>query len=491
MQRNNNKDEPKQTETTKVAQDSAALPKIAPKSPSKIFSSATTESPYMQSTLDYTADGISCTKLYAKDLGMNLLENSAINIGLATETGPILWTDSGVNELKSADTELKSMLTQDEALTNFALNVANNSETDKSYHLYVDYNTPMQDTKVQIYNETGKMTPDRHETIAMPWWAGFSKGYFGNYAIGNFDKAELNITNDQYNLRLVKTLKVAAHSVATFSFKALNMPLTILGLQGYNHKVEDGKFNLDKILDLGSGFFGNIFAALIYPVLYVFEYLTKLIHSPLVAMILMILLIKLILVYSSYSSYSFGKELSETMKSMSSAKTPEEVRDLFTGNKKLNIKSKIVSIVIKFALLIIFYNVFKMSAMFVKVPFLWIQDLSAPDPLMFTNLFGLIPDNPITNFLPKLSVLPVLVAGTLLAEMYSKGSFKTPNSSPNDQYIIMGVMSIFIAFIFSRMQAVICIYILVNTLTENLQNNIFDRIDNRTKGIKSVKSIKA
>jgi YidC/Oxa1 family membrane protein insertase len=93
---------------------------------------------------------------------------------------------------------------------------------------------------------------------------------------------------------------------------------------------------------------------------------------------------------------------------------------------------------------------------------LWIKDLSAPDPLLVTNLFGLLPFHP-PGFL-ALGVLPVLLGITMWVQ-------QKLNPAPMDevQKQVFAFMPWIFMFIMAPFAAGLQLYWVTNNLVSILQ----------------------
>lgn len=101
-------------------------------------------------------------------------------------------------------------------------------------------------------------------------------------------------------------------------------------------------------------------------------------------------------------------------------------------------------------------------------PFLWLKDLSAPDPTAIGNLFGLLPwaaetvkDIPILGFIIGIGILPLLYGGT----MFVSQSMGTPPTDPMQRRMIMFLPLIFM-FVFGGLAGGLVMYFVWNMLLQ-------------------------
>lgn len=101
-------------------------------------------------------------------------------------------------------------------------------------------------------------------------------------------------------------------------------------------------------------------------------------------------------------------------------------------------------------------------------PFIWLQDLAAPDPTAIGNLFGLLPwsaqsvkNIPILGFIIGIGVLPLLYGGT----MFVSQSMGTPPTDPMQRKMIMFLPFIFM-FVFGGLAGGLVMYFVWNMLLQ-------------------------
>ena len=101
-------------------------------------------------------------------------------------------------------------------------------------------------------------------------------------------------------------------------------------------------------------------------------------------------------------------------------------------------------------------------------PFMWMADLSAPDPTAIGNLFGLLPwaaeavkDIPILGIIIGIGILPLLYGGT----MFVSQSMGTPPTDPMQRRMIMLLPVIFM-FVFGGLAGGLVMYFVWNMLLQ-------------------------
>jgi len=101
-------------------------------------------------------------------------------------------------------------------------------------------------------------------------------------------------------------------------------------------------------------------------------------------------------------------------------------------------------------------------------PFLWLQDLAAPDPTAIGNLFGLLPwaaesvkSIPILGFIIGIGILPLMYGAT----MFVSQSMGTPPTDPMQRKMIMFLPLIFM-FVFGGLAGGLVMYFVWNMLLQ-------------------------
>jgi len=148
------------------------------------------------------------------------------------------------------------------------------------------------------------------------------------------------------------------------------------------------------------------------------------------------------------------------------------------NNKNLNIRLKIVSVIVKLASFMIFWRVFSNSPLFYGAKFLWINNLALVDQLSITNLFGLLKYN--VPLLPNASLLSLITIALFYFEIKTRNTNLTAEQAQQNQMSILVILVVFL-FGVSNMPAVFCLYLLINNLLDHLQNYVFSMLKNNSK----------
>ena len=129
----------------------------------------------------------------------------------------------------------------------------------------------------------------------------------------------------------------------------------------------------------------------------------------------------------------------------------------------------------------VFYGLYK--TLFVTIEmrhepfFLWINDLSAPDPTAIGNLFGLIPIS--TDALAAIPLLGVVLTVGVLPILYglTMWALQSMNPPPTDetQKLIFGFLPIIFTFVFAGFAAGLVIYWVWSNFLSMIQQYIIMR----------------
>ena len=159
------------------------------------------------------------------------------------------------------------------------------------------------------------------------------------------------------------------------------------------------------------------------PIFYALSFLQDYVGNFGVAILLLTVLIKLLffqLANKSYVSMSAMRKLQPKMVALreryadDKQKQQQEMMKMYQ-EEKVNPVSGCLPMLIQIPVFFALYKVLFVSIEMRQAPFFgWVQDLSAPDPLLITNLFGLIPFDP-PGFL-AIGVWPLLMGITMYAQ---------------------------------------------------------------------------
>ena len=179
-----------------------------------------------------------------------------------------------------------------------------------------------------------------------------------------------------------------------------------------------------------------------------------------VAILMLTLLIKLIffpLANKSYRSMSAMKKLQPEMTRIreqagdDKMRMQKEMMELYK-KEKVNPMSGCLPILVQIPVFFALYKVLFVSIEMRHAPFFgWIQDLSAPDPLTFVNLFGLLPFDPPT-FL-AIGVWPLLMGITMFLQ-----TKLNPQPADPVQAKVMLFLPLMFIFLFATFAAGLVIY---------------------------------
>ncbi len=244
-------------------------------------------------------------------------------------------------------------------------------------------------------------------------------------------------------------------------------------LQSYEASPEDGGlgvYDFDKAVDWGHLFF------LTRPIFYTLNFFGDLIGNFGVAILILTLIIKLILfpvANKGYESMSKMKKLQPEVKKLQDRykddkmKMQQEMMALYK-KEKMNPMAGCFPILLQMP---IFYALYKTLFVTIELrhqPFLYISDLSAPDPTTIFNLFGLLPFDPtalpLIGAILGIGFLPVLMGVSMWFQM----KLNPPPTDPV-QAQIFGLMPFVFVFIFAPFAAGLVLYWFWNTFLGILQ----------------------
>ncbi|MDA0708507.1 MAG: membrane protein insertase YidC [Proteobacteria bacterium] len=179
-----------------------------------------------------------------------------------------------------------------------------------------------------------------------------------------------------------------------------------------------------------------------------------------IAILLLTVVIKAILfpmANKQYESMGRMKKLQPKMQTLKEkfgddrAKMQQETMKLYK-DEKVNPLASCLPIFIQIPIFFSLYKVLYVTIDMRHAPFFgWIRDLSAPDSMLVTNLFGLIPWEP-TGFL-AIGILPVLMGVT----MYGQQKLNPPMADPIQQKVF-NLMPIMFTFILAGFSVGLVIY---------------------------------
>ena len=221
---------------------------------------------------------------------------------------------------------------------------------------------------------------------------------------------------------------------------------------------------------------GSMFFWLTKPFFFILSWINGYVGNFGVSILILTVLVKALffpIQNKAYQSMAKMRELAEPMK-----KIREEIEDKqeqqrklaeLYREKKVNPVGGCLPILIQIP---VFYGLYK--TLFVTIEmrqepfFLWIKDLSAPDPTAIGNLFGLLPIP--TDTVTSIPFIGALLAVGVLPILYgiSMWALQSLNPPPTDdtQKMIFGLMPIVFTFVFAGFAAGLVIYwVWSNTLS--------------------------
>ncbi len=244
-------------------------------------------------------------------------------------------------------------------------------------------------------------------------------------------------------------------------------------LQSYEAKVEDGGlgvYDFDKAVDWGHLFF------LTRPIFYTLNFFGDLTGNFGVAILILTLIVKLLLfplANKSYESMSKMKKLQPEIKKLQERyaddkmKMQQEMMTLYK-KEKMNPMAGCLPVLFQMPIFFALYKTLFVTIELRHQPFLYISDLSSPDPTTIFNLFGLLPFDPtalpLIGGVLAIGFLPLLMG----AAMWFQMKLNPPPTDPV-QAQIFGLMPFVFVFIFAPFAAGLVLYWFWNTFLGILQ----------------------
>ena len=196
------------------------------------------------------------------------------------------------------------------------------------------------------------------------------------------------------------------------------------------------------------------------PIFYILHFFYGLVGNYGVAILMLTLLVKLIffpLANKSYKAMSAMKKLQPEMTRIreqagdDKMRMQKEMMELYK-KEKVNPMSGCLPILVQIPVFFALYKVLFVSIEMRHAPFFgWIQDLSAPDPTSFVNLFGLIPFDP-PAFL-MIGIWPLLMGLTMFLQ-----TKLNPQPADPIQAKVMLFLPLMFIFLFATFAAGLVIY---------------------------------
>ncbi len=297
-------------------------------------------------------------------------------------------------------------------------------------------------------------------------WAGFSDKYwlsaiiFECSSIKKISFINKNVGDRKYiESRIIENslnITAGAKSAITKNFVYLGAK-DIFTLDDYIDKYNIRLF--DKTIDFG------IFYFLTKPILLTLRFIHNFIPNYGLAIIMLTILIRVAMLPLGNKSYRMMNRMKEMQPKMDELKAKFGT-DKIAMNKgmielykkeKVNPFATFIPILIQIPIFFALYKVLYISIEIRQSPFIWLQDLSAPDPTSLFNLFGFLPfDMP--SFL-QVGILPIFVGLTMWLQQIMS------YSGPTNEYTkIMKYMPLFFTFLFASFPSGLMIYWSINNL---------------------------
>lgn len=228
-------------------------------------------------------------------------------------------------------------------------------------------------------------------------------------------------------------------------------------LQDYQKSMNVPDF--DKAVDWGNFWF------LTRPYFFVLDYFGQVTASFGLAILIMTVLVKIVLyplLNQSFSAMSKMRKLQPKMKEIQErfaadkARQQQEMMQLYQ-REKVNPLAGCLPILIQIPIMYALYKVLTVTIELRHAPFLWIHDLSARDPLMLGNLFGLLNFDPVSvpflGFFLGVGMWAMIYGVTMYAS-------QAMSAQPTDatQAMIFKFMPVIVTFMFSAAAVGLVIY---------------------------------
>ena len=247
-------------------------------------------------------------------------------------------------------------------------------------------------------------------------------------------------------------------------------------LRHYEGPVEDGGLSIldfDKAVDWGNFFF------LTRPIFWLLHFFAQVTGNYGVAILLLTLCIKAVLfplANKSYKSMAGMRKVQPEMKKLQEKYGDDKMKqqqEMMALYKKHNINplAGCLPILMQMPIFFALYKVLFVTIELRHEAFLYINDLTAPDPAVLLNLFGLAPwdvaNLPLVGQFLSIGLLPILMAITMFFQM----KLNPPPADPM-QARIFAFMPLIFLFIFAPFPAGLVLYWFWNTFLGALQQYV-------------------
>ncbi len=237
------------------------------------------------------------------------------------------------------------------------------------------------------------------------------------------------------------------------------------------YKTEQNIDRFDLLIDWGWFYFFT------KPLFWAIDYFYHLLGNFGLSILLVTVLVKLVffpLANRSYVSMSKMKKIQPEMLALrdqykdDKMKQQQELMELYK-REKINPVAGCLPVLIQIPVFFALYKVIYVSIEMRHAPFFgWIRDLSAPDPTSFTNLFGLLPFEPLPFLV--IGIWPLIMGVTMFLQMKM-------NPEPTDpaQKIIFTWMPVLFTFLLASFPAGLVMYWAWNNLLSITQQWVIMR----------------
>lgn len=313
-------------------------------------------------------------------------------------------------------------------------------------------------------------------------WAGFSdkywlsalipQGYKPGVEISNYAKNKLSRFQISFLSPEFVVTKGQERSTDTLLFAGAK---ELTRLDHYAKKYEITLF--DRAVDFGALYF------ITKPIFQLLSYFYGKIGNFGLAILLLTVLIKILLFPLAQKGFRGMNRLKEMQPKITELKErlkdqPQEFQkqllELYK-KEKVNPMAGCLPILLQIPVFFALYKVLYVSIEMRHAPFFgWVHDLSAPDPLTFVNLFGLIPWDP-PSFL-HIGIFPVIMAFTMYVQQRM-----SPAPTDPTQAQVMKFLPVIFLFMFSSFPVGLVIYWAWSNCLSILQQSMILKLEKPRK----------
>ncbi|MDR1233532.1 MAG: membrane protein insertase YidC [Holosporales bacterium] len=291
-------------------------------------------------------------------------------------------------------------------------------------------------------------------TLNKSGWFGYTDIYWLRAVINKHKNTTMSyskVGDHSYrcSTHLKKDRKIKPGSITELSYSVFVGPKDVKLLREYSDRLDLYKF--DMAIDFGW------FFMITKPLLQLLGFLGHLFSSMWVVILVLTLLFKVLtypLMKKSFSSAAKMRELQPKIASLQKVYGGDKLRmnqEMMLLYKKENVSpmSGCLPMLLQAPIFFCLYKVFFISIDMRHAPlFGWIHDLSAPDPVYISNLFGMIDWDPPS--LLKIGIWPLIMGLTmLLQQKLSSGSNKRTGTEKTSEMKIQENMMLIMPVLFT------------------------------------------